>query len=87
MIDLFALTSAFAILCVSALVAFMATQIFTAVLIIGAVVVLAAVAAVNFGWFEGIAPLLVIYANSGLMGCLAGILLARYIAAGRNDEA
>lgn len=86
MIDVFALVSGFAILCVSALVAFAVRKLVAAALIIGAIVVLAAVAAVNFGLFEAMAPLLVIYVNAGLMGGLGGFLYAKQIVAGRDGD-
>ncbi|WP_428029417.1 hypothetical protein [Ancylobacter sp.] len=86
MIDLFSLISGFAILCVSALIAFSVRKLLPAAAIIGAIVILAAVAAVNFGLFEGLAPLLVIYVNGGLMGGLGGFLYAQKLAQGRDGD-
>lgn len=77
MIDLFALLSGVVILCLSAVVAYTVVTIVPAALIIGAIAVLASIAAVNFGFFDAIAPLLVIYVNGGLMGGLGGFLLAQ----------
>jgi len=84
MIDVFALLSGFAILCVSAFVAFTVRKLLPAALIIGAIVVLATVAAVNFGLFGSMAPLLVIYVNGGLMGGLGGFLYAQKVTQERD---
>lgn len=86
MIDMFALVSGFAILGVSALVAFAVRKLLPAALIVVTIVVLAAVAAVNFGLFERLAPLLVIYVNAGLMGGLGGFLYAKQVDAARDEE-
>ena len=86
MIDLFALLSGFVILCISALVAYTVRKIAPAALIIGAIAVLSSVAAVNFGFFEAVAPLLVIYVNGGLMGGLGGFLLAQRTEQGLDND-
>lgn len=77
MIDLFALVSGFALLCASALIAFTLRRLVPAAVAITVLAVLAAMAAVHFGLFESLTPLLVIYANSALMGGLCGALYAR----------
>lgn len=85
MIDLFALFSGFAILCVSALIAFTLRRLVPAVLVITALAVVAAVAAVDFGLFAELTPLLVIYGNGALMGGVGGALYARKLAEARQD--
>lgn len=84
MIDLFALLSGFAILCVSALIAFTVRRLVPAALVITALTVLAAVAAVDFGLFASLTPLLVIYGNGALMGGVSGALYARKLAEERE---
>jgi predicted ABC-type sugar transport system permease subunit len=77
MIDPFALISGVALLGASAFIAFRVRQLVPAALAIVLLAVIAALAAVRFGLFDSLTPLLVIYANSALMGGIGGALYAR----------